>query len=427
MPVASKASTLDRITSLEAARGVAGALDVFRSGEWLSPKLARITVWTLLAAGACVVGNWLGVWSGRLELDGKRLGLDFMSFWSASKLTLSGHAAAAYGPSIHQAQTAIFHRDTGYLPFFYPPIFLLICAPLALLPYVWSYVLWVGVTGAAYWRTVKTYLGGSASSLVILAFPGVLLNAGYGQNGFLTAALLGAGAGWLKRRPILAGICLGALCYKPQFALVIPIMLVLWRRWRVFAAATVTVLGLAALSLAMFGPGAWSAFLANGGLARAVLEQGLVSYAKMQSLFAAVRLWGGPAWLAYAAQAALVAGVIAGLVWLRRRDPQGRAESAAMITAALLATPYLLDYDLAILALPLAWMFREGRRSGFDAWEKTVLAAAYVLPLVSHTLAASAGLALAPLVLSALFLLTLRRGGQARGESLPASAAGQAA
>ena len=42
--------------------------------------------------------------------------------------------------------------------------------------------------------------------LLALAYPAVLINIGHGQNGFLTAALLGGALIILDRRPILAGI-----------------------------------------------------------------------------------------------------------------------------------------------------------------------------------------------------------------------------
>jgi hypothetical protein len=237
----------------------------------------------------------------------------------------------------------------------------------------------------------------------------VLTNVGHGQNGFLSAALFGGGALWLERRPILAGVCLGALAYKPHLGLMIPIALAIAGRWKTFATAAGTVLALAGASYGLFGLETWRAFLPDAGLARSALEQGLVGDAKLQSAFAAVRLWGGGVGLAYGAQAAVAASAAAGLFWLRRRAPHGGAEGPAMIVAALLASPFLLDYDLVILAAPLAWMLREAAAKGFLNWEKAVLLAAFMLPAVSRTIAAEARLPLAPFVMAALFVAILRR------------------
>ena len=48
------------------------------------------------------------------------------------------------------------------------------------------------------------------------------MNALVGQNGFLTAALIGGTLYLIPIRPVLAGICLGLLTYKPQYGLLFP-------------------------------------------------------------------------------------------------------------------------------------------------------------------------------------------------------------
>ena len=73
--------------------------------------------------------------------------------------------------------------------------------------------------------------------LLALAFPAVFVNIGHGHNGFLTAALIGAGLLMLDRRPILAGILFGLMAYKPQFGVLIPLVLAATGRWRAFLAA----------------------------------------------------------------------------------------------------------------------------------------------------------------------------------------------
>ena len=402
------------------------ALAVLRRADWLTGERARAYGWLWLAVSLAIAASWVALTRGGLDPAGKPLGTDFMSFWSASQLALAGSPASAWNVAAHHArESAIFGRDTGYAAFFYPPIFLLICLPLALLPYLASLAAWLVATGALYWRMARAWLDERFGWMPILAFPAVLTNAGHGQNGFLSAALFGAGALWLQRRPILAGVALGALAYKPHLGLMVPVALAIAGRWKSFAAAAATVLALSAASLAFFGTGAWQGFLADSGLARASLEQGLVGDAKMQSAFAAVRLLRGPVGLGYAVQAVFAAFAAAGLVWLQRRGPGSAAFGPAMIVAALIASPFLLDYDLVILAAPMAWLVSEGARTGFRDWEKTTLAAAFVLPAVSRTVASTAHLPLAPFVLAALFVLLLRRGATGKTASA-ASTAGPA-
>ena len=385
--------------------------DVLSRADWLTEGRARAYGWLLLVVTGAITAGWAIASHGGLDPTGKPLGTDFTSFWTASKLALAGTPQSAYDVGAHHAQqVALFGHDTGYAAFFYPPIFLLICLPLAALPYLASLAAWLLATGALYWRMARAWLGEAFGAMPIFAFPAVLTNIGHGQNGFLSAALFGVGALWLDRRPILAGVCLGALAYKPHLGIMIPIALAIAGRWKTFAAAGAAVIALAAGSYGVFGLATWQGFLADSTLARSTLEQGLVGDAKMQSAFAAVRLWGGGVGLAYGVQAAVVVAVTGGLVWLHRRAPRGGGEGPAMIVAALLASPFLLDYDLVILAAPLAWMLREGVRKGFLSWEKTVLVAAFVLPAVSRMLAADAKLPFAPFVMAALFVMILRRG-----------------
>ncbi|HXZ68031.1 MAG TPA: glycosyltransferase family 87 protein, partial [Alphaproteobacteria bacterium] len=256
----------------------------------------------------------------------------------------------------------------------------------------------------------RRFLGGIAGPVPIFAFPAVLLNIGHGQNGFLSMSCLGGGILMLDNRPVLAGMLFGALAFKPHLALMVPIVLLAARRFKVFFAAGVTALGFAAASYAVFGAGAWHGFLTTSALARKTLEQGLVSAAKMQSSFAAVRLLGGSVVLAYGVQLVVAIAIAAALIALELKRPRAEAAGPALATACLLASPFLLDYDLTILAIPLAWLAREGVRAGFLPWEKIILLIGFCLPLVSRSFALGLGVPLAPFVILLLFAAVMRRG-----------------
>src|SRR5579883_2115986 len=360
---------------------------------WLNAERARAycrILFVLSLAGALA---WIALAHDGIDREGKPLGADFTSFWTASQLVLEGRAADVYKVAAHwRAQKALFGPGVGYSAFFYPPPFLLICAPLAALPYFWSLGVWLAATGYAYWRVVRAYAGPRVDAWAILAFPAVLINVGHGQNGFLTAALVGGGALLLDRRPILAGLCLGALVYKPHLAPMIPIALIAAKRWTALAASAATALGFAAVSWLAFGETAWRGFFAAE---------------KMQSVFAAVRLLHGDLALAYALQAAVAVAAALCLVALNRR--RGPVEGPAIAAAALLASPFLLDYDLTLLAIPIAWLARDGARTGFAPGEKIVLACGFLLPLCSRVIAGLVGVPVAPLVIAAVFYYVARR------------------
>jgi Glycosyltransferase family 87 len=347
--------------------------------------------------------------------EGRPLATDFTSFWTAARLALAGAPGAAWDPLAHTAmERARFSPASGYTAdyyaFFYPPPFLLICLPLGLLPYGVALLVWLGLTGTAYFVMVQALLPRSwPTALAALSFPAVLLNAEHGQNGALSAALVGAAALQLERRPTLAGACLGALCFKPQLALLVVPALIFSRRWRSLVGAAATTAALCAASLLVLGADAWRSFLACAPLAAAALEAGSMGFQKMASPFAAVRVQGRAPLAAWAVQAIVSFASLAVLAAVAWRRPGGVAEMATLAAAACLATPFLLDYDLMLLAVPLAWVAATADRSGFLPWEKLVLAAAFMLPMVARPVAMTADLPLAPLVVAALLAVTVRR------------------
>jgi alpha-1,2-mannosyltransferase len=385
-------------------------LKIFRDADWLTSKRAAIACLALLVIEIAIAFAWIASSNDGVDFAGKPLGTDFISFWTASKLALGGRPAAVYDFAAHRAQQlALFPHLIGYAAFFYPPIFLLICLPLAVLPYLLSLAVWLGLTGLAYWRVLRAWLGDQVAALPLLAFPAVFLNLIHGQNGLLSAALLGGGALMLDSRPLVAGLCLCALVYKPHLAIVIPFALIAARRWRSLGAFAVTAAGFGLLSLALFGAATWTAFFGSTSVAQTALERNWVGNDKMQSVFGAVRLLHGGLVAAYGLQTVAALAVFCGLFFLHRRSFRSSAEGPAIAAAALLVTPFLLDYDLILLAVPLAWILREGHRTGFLSWEKIVCLVGFVLPVISLPVARLAYAPLGPIICTAMFVLVLRR------------------
>jgi len=391
--------------------GAQTVLAALRDAEWLNGTRARVYPRLLLVASIGLALIWIVAARGGIDLAGKPLGTDFLSFWTASRLTLEGRAADAYDVAAHWAtQRTAFGPAVGYSAFFYPPPYLLICLPLALVPYFVSLIVWLEATGYAYWRVLRAWAGPRFEAALLLAFPAFLVNAGHGQNGFLSAALIGAGGLQLARRPIVAGLLFGALVTKPQLALMIPIALIASRRWTTLVAAALSAATLCAASYLIWGEPVWRGFLDAAPMARAALERHLVGDEKMQSVFAAVRLLHGPLALAYVAQGLTALAAAAALFWLQRRDYRGPSEAPALVAATLLASPFLLDYDLTLLALPLVFLARQGLERGFAPFEKSVLALAYLLPLVSRLLAGGLDLPVAaPILAATLYFVVYRR------------------
>ncbi len=382
-----------------------------RDADWLNRERAVAYTRILFFFTFALALIWIALAHGGIDRAGKPLGSDFVSFWTASKLALDGRAADVYDVAAHwDAQKALFGPDVAYAAFFYPPPYLLICLPLAALPYFASLAVWLAATGAAYWRVLRAYAGPHIDAFAILAFPAFLVNAGHGQNGFLSAALIGGGALLLDKRPVAgrpvlrrAGLQAATRPHDSDRADRVAALDGSRRRERERERARRRLVD-------RLGRRDLAGVPDRDASGARELERNLVGYEKMQSVFAAVRLLHGGLTLAYALQAATALAAAAALVWLHRRRFRSEAEGPAMVAAALLASPFLLDYDLTLLAIPLAWIAREGLRGGFAPGEKSVLALAYVLPLFSRILAGSLGLPVAPLTIAAVFYFLLKRG-----------------
>ncbi len=377
--------------------------------NWLTASRARAYLVILAAMLGLAFVSYVATSHGGLDLFGRPVGTDFASFWTASQLALEGQGPKAWNPVAHHAaQIAVFGKGASYAAFFYPPPYLLVCLPLALIPYGPALGVWLLATGLAWAAVTRAWLDAPRDWLLVLTFPAVLLNIGHGQNGFLTAALLGGAALLSPSRPWLTGVLIGALIIKPHLAVLTPLFLLLTGNWRAILSAALTASALCLLSLIVFGPAAWQAFFESSALARLALEQDLVGYAKMQSAFAAARLLGAPLNLAWGLQAVSALVAIIGM-WRITRMTRGQASGAALVCATLLTTPFLLDYDFTLLGVPLAWLFNRARDEGFLAWEKIALLAGFVLPLAARPLAMSLHLPIAPLVVLGLLTCIHRR------------------
>lgn len=392
----------------------ATALSFLRDARWLNAERVRGYSLIFLLVSAAGFLGWIALSHGLIDRNGKPLGTDFMSFYAAGRLALDGHAPDAWRPLAHHAaENRIFHRDLGYWAFFYPPAYLLACAPAAFLPYEAALVVWLSATTAAMLATVRRWLSTVHDApvlLPLLAFPAVWINLGNGQNAALTTAVFAGGCLLLPKRPWLAGALFGLLAVKPQLGLALPFLLALSGRWKTFLAAGLSAAGLSLAALPLVGTDGYLAFLHNAPLARATLEQGLVPPSSMVSLFAAVKVLGGGNGLAYAAQAVCAAATLGVAAWLvRRHHPDAAAFCALAASASLLVSPFLLDYDLLLAALPLGWLGLQGMKNGFRPWEKLSGLAAFATPLLARGLASGLHLPVMPFAMLALFAVIVRR------------------
>jgi hypothetical protein len=372
-----------------------------------SAKLARpleLVCFALVVAHAVylVTAYFDGIWI--VAPDGSGVESDFVNVWAAGRLALLGHAAAAYDWPAHKLieASAVGHPFDGYYPWSYPPPFLFVAAALAALPYAAAYFAWLVATFPAYLLAIRAIIGDRSGYLLAAAFPAVLSNAIVGQNGFLTAGLFGGTLALLERQPVCAGALLGLLTVKPHLGLLFPVALAASGRWRAFAAATTVAIMMACASWLSFAGAAWAAFFEGlGHSSRAFLANDGADWTKFQTAFGLARTLGGSEALAWGMQIAVTLAAAAAVAAVWRSKAAYDIKAAALGAGAMLATPYLYTYDLVILAVPLAYLYRRGRAGGFLTHEAAGIGITCVLILIFPFVKAPVGFA-AVLCLAAL-------------------------
>jgi alpha-1,2-mannosyltransferase len=289
---------------------------------------------------------------------------DFLSFWAAGRLAIEGDASSAYDLVRHRAVEEQVVANVGFLPFPYPPSFLLVVAPFGILRFWAALGAWLFITAGLYIASVRRSDGGLRFALAQAA---AAANFSTGQNGFLTSAIFIGGTKLLAARPLAAGAILGLLSFKPQLSILLPVALLAGREWRAIAGALLSSLVLLALSLVLFGAGVFRGFFQILSHYSEWLSAGRWPWGELASLYADLRLFGVPPTAAFAIHGvvALAAAALTARAWALRLEER----IPILAAATLLVPPYLFTYDGLLLTLPLAWLIRrEHARTTLAVW-----------------------------------------------------------
>jgi hypothetical protein len=343
----------------------------------LSWLLAAVLVGLYIGFGRFLASHTHGrLWPGDAPIF-----YDFSAFYQAGTFANQGHAAAAYDDArMIAAEHAAFPGTILRLPWNYPPTFQLALMPLAALPYLAAWLAWSLATFGLYAVTTRQLFEPRRFCLVALA-PAAPMNLMMGQNGLLTTAMMGMGVLLLPRRPILAGVVLGLLAYKPQFAVVAPLALLAGREWRALAAAAISQTAIMALAAAVLGVDVWIAFAHKAIQPAAVFTSSSSSWRTIPSIMVFARTLGLPAVTSSVLHWTMAAFAAAGALWIWTRSEDAHLRVGGLAAATLLVTPYLRTYDLVLLSLAIAALApRKNERGKIMAW--AVIAAAWMVPAV---------------------------------------------
>lgn len=415
------------LSNLSAARDF-GARALFRGRRLVpSPEFIERTARCYIAVAiAAYIVDLLRQTRDHLT-DGVRrpFGDDFVNFWSGPFLAWHHRAAEIYNfDAFHAFEQSIVGAHIQGYNYSYPPVLLVATAPLALIPYLPGFALWLSAGWFAFYRALRLNMPDGRVLLFALATPAVFINSVAAQTGTWTAALFGGGLGLLDRRPILGGGLLGLLICKPQLGILVPIALVAGRRWRALTAAAVAAGFLIAVSVISFGPDIYGAFLQRLALIRHFsLEDGTGVWHRSLSVFVAARRLGADVPVAYLIQAVATTLAAAAVAAMWFRNVSAGIRNAMLVLGTYLATPYLQDYDLVSGALVVVWLGQNAEfRGARDVPLFYAKASLLLIPFFAAALAQVTGLAFGPLFILPAFIIALKYGLAETSSAAPARA-----
>jgi arabinofuranan 3-O-arabinosyltransferase len=370
-----------------------------------------VALYGVLLLAFCKAGIWL------VDQRGVPVYTDFTQWWVAGLQALHGDSASLYIPAEFQkAQDSLVGAGRAvFLTWPYPPIFFLLLAPLAMLPYGAAFLTWDLVTLLGCVAAVYLIAQRSSAIVLVLASPFTAWNFLGGQNGFLTGALLGASLHFLGTRPVLAGMFIGCLSYKPQFGMLFLVALAAGNHWRAFAGAAATVILLAGITVGAFGTDVWTAFPRGLGAHAALILSAdpgnvpILLAGRLQTVYGTIRTLHGSAALALIVQG-IVTAALAILVWFLWRLPVRYSLKAATLSAAaLIATPWAAACDMAAIVVPVAFLAKDQMSYGLLKGEQTVTIGLFASSFV--VLLTFGGAPIGVLMMFALLGVVLRRVG----------------
>ena len=331
----------------------------------------------ILLIVAMAMNPWL---PAQKRIDHRSMGLDFVAFYTAGTFAREGRAGELYNlPVVKSFQQQLAGQNNLDLkntaPWWNPPVFAWVLAPLSLMSFSSAYWTWLGINtaclaGAIYLliKLLPVAIPWQYRALIPLltcvSMP-TIQTLGHAQNSTISLLLV-VGALTLARKnwPVIAGALIGLLSYKPQIAGAIAIVFALSVNWRVllgFAGVGAILLAINVLTL----PGTLEQFVSHLGGNLHAIQFGQTYIWERQVTFGGFwRLLLQGREPAERSTAVLLLtlfsqGLLASTLfyaWLRpRQSADSQASESFMIvalTAMPLLLPYFLDYDLLLLAVP---------------------------------------------------------------------------
>lgn len=306
---------------------------------------------------------------------------DFITFYTASDLTLEGRPDLVFDPDAFLARERDIVPSTKSIPWFYPPTYLLMTYPLALTDYVTARLVFFLGGLLLFVHAAHLWLRWPGGLFAVAAFAPVFSNLTFGQNGLFTASFMLLALHYLGKRPWLSGLFIGLLTIKPHLGILIPLALLVSRDYRTFLWSTVFSLLVILSSAVAFGVSPWQHFTAMLTAAGSHLSEGKLLLSGMISVTSNALLVDLPDRTALILHGVALLPFLVVFVRTWRHSENPFLKGASLSLATLMCSPYLFDYDLTWLGIAIGLLAVNASKNGWLRGESAILAMAWLLPL----------------------------------------------
>jgi hypothetical protein len=389
------------VTSVESSRGRDQAdIDARRAG-------ARSRELLLIVGTVCAVTLWFTyaymMWTpGILDRAGAVKGWDFSQFYALGWLGRTNQRGdLANGAAIKRAAIEIVsptHASSTFVPVYGPQVALAF-SPSASLSYLWALGCWLGLSLIIYfgccvalWRSCRSLHRDALLAAILAAgSPVLFFLVCYAQLSAVALGLFTLAYFALQRdRPLLAGLAIGSLIYKPPLGLAAGLIFLVAGEWRIVAGVAVSALAQLIVAWSYAGAVVVRAYVhtllhLNDNIALVQEKRHLLQ--SLASFFDLLLPWPRIAVTLYVGLSAAFL-VAAWRVWTGSAPLQLRY--SMMLLTTVLISPHFYIYDLIIL-VPAGFFLTDWLLRAPDLPRRTTIATClvvlYVAPLAGAALA----------------------------------------
>ena len=323
---------------------------------------------------------------------------DYLAHWTAGQMVLDGNASGLYDPAVQHLTQSREIGDGDLVWFISPPFMALAYTPFALMSYGIGAAVWLVINLACLAMAVRLMRPFAPRLfehhfmwvLIILASTEPVFELlGTGQDTGLTLLCWVGGIRlMMAKRDAPAGIVFALGLLKPQLFILVPIVLLVQRRFRALAAWAVTATILAAASIGLVGfDGVIDWLRVPSSNFYASLVQTTQAW-KLEGLPSLVKFLFPPQWRSIGTLMSVFTAAAALLVFARQTLRAYRTDTSELgmwmlaILATCVASPHLFVYDLVIVQVPILYLVEHHN----SRTVRLACVAAFVLTWISPSL-----------------------------------------